>query len=285
MVALLLMIGGIAFPIWLARRGASQRGVFFALAFVALLLGFACNSLSRSSLEEINSSDVSQRLGAELLRDSGTYFIAGYIGLFIGGVIAGLIWRSSADPKVDTLRPCPYCAEFIQPAAKVCKHCHREVSPHIVAEEAPTLTSLSAAKEVSDRRTSRFLIWAIAGFLLLLFLNGLRSKPSTSLTVAPVLHASLDGFDAIRLSYGVRIVNNSNDEWTRVSVRIWPSYSGTDAYEWDTNATIEAHSSQMILLRDFLSSGKRFPAESHAPVRLNASAIVKGELRTSSGAW
>lgn len=42
----------------------------------------------------------------------------------IGWVIA-LVWAVSDNPRAPAGRPCPFCAESILPAAKICKHCGR----------------------------------------------------------------------------------------------------------------------------------------------------------------
>lgn len=37
--------------------------------------------------------------------------------------------RAAKAARAEGRLPCPHCAEYIQPAAKVCPHCQREVTP------------------------------------------------------------------------------------------------------------------------------------------------------------
>ena len=48
--------------------------------------------------------------------------------------IATAAIAENIDPEplaAAATRPCPHCAEPIQPTAKVCRHCHRDVAPEV----------------------------------------------------------------------------------------------------------------------------------------------------------
>ena len=62
-------------------------------------------------------------IGGYIYSRKGRSAVVGFLGGFILGpigLILALLTRSN-------LKKCPYCAEYIKPEAKVCKHCGREV--------------------------------------------------------------------------------------------------------------------------------------------------------------
>jgi hypothetical protein len=55
------------------------------------------------------------------------------------------------------LRPCPWCAEKIQPTAKTCRHCGRELEPiTMVLPPRPTYTSEAWLSDPSGRHPDRW---------------------------------------------------------------------------------------------------------------------------------
>lgn len=65
----------------------------------------------------------------------GTVFV---LNLFLGWTLVGWVVafaiaasavKRAAPGAAPALRPCPHCAEMIQPAAKVCRFCGRGVAP------------------------------------------------------------------------------------------------------------------------------------------------------------
>jgi len=60
------------------------------------------------------------------------------------------------------MKACPFCAEEVQDAAIVCRHCQRDITA------PPDLSRTAAAK-----RGRRPMWWALAGFLLLAFVGWL----------------------------------------------------------------------------------------------------------------
>ena len=50
--------------------------------------------------------------------------------LVIGSCL--LIAAAVVRQTVDALRKCPFCAELVQPDAKICRHCNRDIAPESV---------------------------------------------------------------------------------------------------------------------------------------------------------
>lgn len=72
-----------------------------------------------------------------------------WVNLLVGWTAVGwfiaFIWSLTAvnrDLQADSKMPCPYCAEPIMRAAKVCKHCGRDIEPNrpIKKHQAPPAT-------------------------------------------------------------------------------------------------------------------------------------------------
>ncbi len=69
---------------------------------------------------------------------------AGFLFGALLGPIGWLIVAAGPDVKAaqaaTRMRKCPYCAEMVQPDAKVCKHCGRDIAP-----SQPVQTTLSSS--------------------------------------------------------------------------------------------------------------------------------------------
>ena len=69
-------------------------------------------------------------VAAAIYQRKGRSGVAG----FLGGVFLGPIGILLALASGSNLPKCPYCAERIQPEAKVCPHCQRDLNTQKVSE-------------------------------------------------------------------------------------------------------------------------------------------------------
>ncbi len=64
------------------------------------------------------------------------------VALLLGALLAlvyGLYWIRAQFSLVERQGrvPCPHCAELIQPAAKICRYCQREVGDLLDTSKSP----------------------------------------------------------------------------------------------------------------------------------------------------
>lgn len=104
-----------------------------AVGALALLYGLAMDT----SVATVGGQRVNN-LG--LMRDAQNALIVGAVLLVVGVIMAT---RKKAEPPPSAEgalkwewdeRDCPHCAERIKKAAKVCKHCGRDVEPMTVSQ-------------------------------------------------------------------------------------------------------------------------------------------------------
>src|SRR5215472_11585462 len=77
--------------------------------------------------------------GARRARHFGGIFL---LNLLFGWTVIGwfgtLIWACTDEPEQSANRvPCPFCAEQILPAAKVCPYCRRDLAESFAAAQTP----------------------------------------------------------------------------------------------------------------------------------------------------
>jgi hypothetical protein len=68
-------------------------------------------------------------IGVAAAQKKGFSIVAGAIGGMLLGPFSLLMFLVSGVSSGDRRRKCPSCAEWVQAAAKVCKHCHHELPP------------------------------------------------------------------------------------------------------------------------------------------------------------
>lgn len=68
-------------------------------------------------------------------------FLFGPIGIAIALLLPSKLGADASDDKADALRPCPFCAEPIRPAALKCRFCSSDLPDSFRAvQQAPVVT-------------------------------------------------------------------------------------------------------------------------------------------------
>ena len=68
---------------------------------------------------------------------AGIFILDLLFGWTVVGWLGTLIWACADEPEKPASRvPCPFCAEAILPAAKVCPHCRRDLPESFTAAHA-----------------------------------------------------------------------------------------------------------------------------------------------------
>ncbi|WP_353120182.1 hypothetical protein [Nitratidesulfovibrio sp.] len=90
-------------------------------------------------------------VGASKGRSGCLWFIGGTLLGPIGLLTVGFMPKIESEaPPVPPTRTCPFCAEEIQPAAIVCKHCGRDVGPMEVASLQDTEPAVQKIHDCPD---------------------------------------------------------------------------------------------------------------------------------------
>ena len=88
-------------------------------------------------------------VGASLASEKGRGVAGFWLGFIFGPI--GIVIALLLKPSTSGLRPCPFCAELIQPVALKCRFCNAEL-PDSFRAPAPTLAQDSEANLDAARR-------------------------------------------------------------------------------------------------------------------------------------
>lgn len=75
-------------------------------------------------------------IGVAAAQRKGFSLAVGILGGVLLGPLAFLMFFISGLSRGDANKKCPHCAEFVKADAKVCKHCHRDLSTPAAAPRA-----------------------------------------------------------------------------------------------------------------------------------------------------
>jgi hypothetical protein len=129
--ALLIVALGVALGVGRASNGRkyANSALIFTLIGVAILIGIASDKSLRT-LYPLNSEGQPVASGEGIVVSLGSAVYVAGVGLALALVGSWMVRQSpSRETEVapQTLKQCPDCAETIQAAAKVCKHCGKRL--------------------------------------------------------------------------------------------------------------------------------------------------------------
>lgn len=139
------------------------------------------------------------------------------------------------------MKTCPFCAEEIQDAAIVCKHCGREL----------TTISKPAASSPEPREKRRLWPWLAGAFGLLVFLNWIGGQTSTN-NGEPLLQIT-----AAKGSTGVSITSRESGGLNRCDVTLLDQ--GNAEWVAVVPGTVSPSQTVSVGWSDFKASGQPMP--------------------------
>ena len=86
-------------------------------------------------------------------RSAAGFFFFSFFLSFLLAVIVLIAVPTVKPTDSSQLRSCPFCAEKIQNAAVVCKHCGKDVEP------IQALPIISEAQKAADYKSNKWLLW------------------------------------------------------------------------------------------------------------------------------
>jgi Protein of unknown function (DUF2510) len=121
-----------------ALVGMLRAPVSGGAVILALVGGIAAGGVAVYDIVNVNNKIDEVSSATSLVTASvgiGLYVCVGGAAMIVVGALMVSSAVKAAAAPFDATRPCPYCAEQIQPAARVCRFCGRDVDP--VSAPAP----------------------------------------------------------------------------------------------------------------------------------------------------
>lgn len=161
-------------------------------------------------------------IGAYAAQKKGFSTVGGVIGGLLLGPLAFLLFFVSGVVSAnEQQRKCPFCAEWIRPEAKVCKHCHKDVPP----VEASTTPAAGMSPILKGVLVFAALFFGLIVYVMLTADTGPSSTPSASIPSLPFQSeptVTMDEFNRLQtgMSYqqAVQIIGAPGEEMSRSDI-------------------------------------------------------------------
>lgn len=94
MLAFLIGLASFIAVVAAAIRGVSYRGIYFALALCALIIGLIVTALIPSTPQILAAETPEARAGSQFLFDNGPGFVVWCFALAFAGLVGGVAFRA-----------------------------------------------------------------------------------------------------------------------------------------------------------------------------------------------